>query len=150
MWQASRGCKSVVVRTTEKGDQPSRAGWATNPRKLASSFPGETPAGAAQLAAKVRAAISVRFHGDDQPGVVMTNRGQGFFRLKNGRITPEYSSALQEHGLRAFMGYNASRQPGDLKELMLHETAMAWATRMFCLLLSGFCWRRKECSRCAA
>ena len=35
MWQASRGCKSVVVRTTEKDDQPSRTGWATNPRKLA-------------------------------------------------------------------------------------------------------------------
>ena len=35
MWQASRGCKSVGVRTTEKGDQPSRTGWAINPRKLA-------------------------------------------------------------------------------------------------------------------
>ena len=35
---------------------------------------------------------------------------------------------MREHGLKALLGVDASRQPGDLKELMLHETAVAWLT----------------------
>ena len=41
-------------------------------------------------------------------------------------ITPEYESALHQHGLRAFFGRDASIQPGSLQEIMLHETAVAW------------------------
>ena len=36
---------------------------------------------------------------------------------------------MRTHRLKAFMGADASRQPGDLKELMLHETAVAWLTK---------------------
>ena len=38
---------------------------------LGSSFPGETPAGAAQLVWKVRAAMNIRFQSGDQPGVAL-------------------------------------------------------------------------------
>ena len=93
---------------------------------LGDDFPGENPRGAAQLVAKVRAALNVRFRGDDQPNVVMTDKGRGFYRMANSKITPEYAAALEENNLSAFMGADATRQPGDLKDLMLHETAVAW------------------------
>ena len=95
---------------------------------LGDDFPGETPAGAAKLVAKVRASLNIRFKGSDQPDVVFTDRGQGFYALKNAKITDEYAAALCENGLTAFMGADASQQPGDLKDLMLHETAVAWLT----------------------
>ena len=92
----------------------------------------------------MRAAIKIRFHGGEQPGVVITDRGQGFYALKSGRITPEYHSALQEHGLRASMGEDASRQPGDLKELMLHETAMAWVANRLKVTRPAKAWEETE------
>ena len=95
---------------------------------LGTEFPGESPEGAAILVAKVRSAINVRFHGDDKPDIVCTDRGRGFFVPKTGKITANYAEALREHGLRAFMGEDASKQPGDLQDLMLHETAVAWVS----------------------
>ena len=56
----------------------------------------------------------------------MSDRGPGFFNAGTGKITPEYSHALHTHGLRAFVGEDASSQPGTLQEAMLHETAVAW------------------------
>ena len=56
----------------------------------------------------------------------MTDRGQGFYRSMGGKITPEYKQALQQHGLKAHAGNNALTQPGNLQEVMLHETAVAW------------------------
>ena len=76
----------------------------------------------------MRASLNIRFRGESQPDIVFTDRGQGFYRIKNGKITPEYKSALAEHNLKAFMGDDGSLQPGDLKDLMLHETAVAWLT----------------------
>ena len=93
---------------------------------LGPDFPGDCPQGAALLVARVRSAINVRFHAEDKPDLVFTDRGRGFYAIKTGRITSEYKEALRENGLRAFMGEDASRQPGDLQDLMLHETAVAW------------------------
>ena len=92
----------------------------------------------------MRAASHIRFQSGDQPAVVSTNRGQGFFKLKSGRITPEYNRALQEHGLSAFMGQDASRQPGDLEELMLHETAMAWVINRLKVTRPARAWEETE------
>ena len=78
------------------------------------------------------------------PGVVFTDRGQGFFKLKSGRITPEYNSALQEHGLRAFMGQDAARQPGDLKKFTLQETAMAWVNNRLKVTRPAKAWEETE------
>ncbi len=93
---------------------------------LGEEFPGETPAGAAILVAKVRSALNVRFQGGTAPSIVFTDRGQGFFHIKTGGITNKYKGALQEHGLRAYYGNDASVQPGNLQEVMLHESAVAW------------------------
>ena len=38
----------------------------------------------------------------------------------NGKVTPEYKKALQECGFKAFWGDDASVQPGQLQEVMLH------------------------------
>ena len=37
-----------------------------------------------------------------------------------------YKAALKEHRFKAALGDNGSVQPGNLQELMLHETAVAW------------------------
>ena len=77
---------------------------------------------------------------DDQPDIVFTDRGQGFFNIQTGKITEEYSEALRAHGLQAFMGTDASRQPGDLKEMMLHETAVAWITHRLKVTTPARAW----------
>lgn len=93
---------------------------------LGEDFPGETPEGAAILVARVRTALNIRFQGTPAPRVLFTDRGQGFYRISGGAITPEYKAALSEHGLRAYYPNNATVQPGNLQDVLLHETAVAW------------------------
>ena len=107
---------------------------------LGESFPGDMPEGMAELLGKVRAAINVRFHGDDKPNVLMTDKGQGFYRIKSSKITPHYDAALREHGFSAFMGVDATRQPGDLKDLTLYETAVAWLDKRLTLSTPAKAW----------
>ena len=107
---------------------------------LGEDFPGECPPGAAVLIDKVRATLNRHFRGDDKPDVVFTDRGQGFFNIGNGKVTSAYSSALQANGLRAFMGADASRLPRDLKELVLHETAVAWLTNRLTVTTPRKAW----------
>ena len=79
------------------------------------------------LVAKVRAAVNKRFqNGADQPDVLWTDRGKGFYHTGTGVITGGYKQALADHGFTAALGDDASVQPGNLQELMLHETAVAW------------------------
>lgn len=93
---------------------------------LPGDFPGETQAGAQIMVAKIRGILNVRFPSGDAPKILFTDRGNGFYESNSGKITDGYRTALQDHGLKAFMGRDASVQPGCLQELMLHETAMAW------------------------
>ena len=58
--------------------------------------------------------------------MLFTDRGNGFYNSGTGRITAKYKSALRNHGLKAFFGTDASVQPGQLQEVMLHETAVSW------------------------
>ena len=97
---------------------------------LPENFPGETPAGAAVLAASLQVAVAARFPRGDPPNIVMVDRGKGFYAIANGLITRPFHDALSEHGLKDFMGGDASLQPGSLPELMLHETAVAWVRRL--------------------
>lgn len=92
---------------------------------LGTDFPGETPAGAAVLVAKVRAAINIRFH-DDQPTTLFVDRGKGFYYPATGGITPEFKNALSVNNLQAFFGDDAALQPGNVGDVLLHETAVAW------------------------
>ena len=79
--------------------------------------------------AKVRAALGARFRGESLPRTVFVDRGVGFYNAGTGGITQEFKAALADHGLKAFMGDDASQQPGSLWEMMLHETAVSWIRR---------------------
>ena len=79
-----------------------------------------------EFVAKVRAALNIRFQGDCPPTTLFTDHGNGFYDSGNGAITASYKSALKDHHLKAFFGDDASAQPGQLQEVMLHETAVAW------------------------
>lgn len=93
---------------------------------LPPGFPGETEAGASILMQKVRVALNVRFQGTTAPRVIFVDRGNGFYVQVTGEVTPLYSSALRKHGLKNFMGSNCGLQPGQLGDVLLHETAVAW------------------------
>ena len=93
---------------------------------LPDDFPGETEAGAAIMVARVRAALNIRFQGSTAPRVLFTDRGNGFFNSGTGAVTNGYRDALKNHNLRSFFKDNAAVQPGELQEIMLHETAVAW------------------------
>ena len=92
---------------------------------LGEGFPGETSAGAEELVAKVRSAVNVRFPGDDQPDIIMVDRGVGFWSPQ-GQITRRFKAALEEAGFKTFNGDEGWKQPGKLADLLLHETAVAW------------------------
>ncbi len=104
------------------------------------NFPGETEKGAATIVARVRAALNVRFPGGSQPKVLLTDRGNGFYQSGGRGITAGYRDALREHGLRAFMGADASAQPGSLQELLLHETAVSWMRVGLAKTVPKECW----------
>ena len=93
---------------------------------LPDNFPGETEEGAAVMVTRVRAALNIRFQGGTAPKILFTDRGNGFYVSGTGRITPGYDAALKTHNLRAYFGNDASIQPGQLQEVMLHETAVSW------------------------
>ena len=58
--------------------------------------------------------------------MLFTDRGNGFFNSGTGAVTNGYRDALKNHNLRSFFKDNAAVQPGELQEIMLHETAVAW------------------------
>ena len=82
----------------------------------------------------------MHFRTDKKPDLLFTDRGQGFYALKNGAITSDYQQALQTHGLSTVMGTNAQKQPGDLKDVLLHETAVSWLTHRLTVTLPPKPW----------
>ena len=92
---------------------------------LPDKFPGETGEGAQIMVSRVRAAVNIRFQGATPPQVLFTDRGCGFYQ-NTGQIQEKYCEALREHGLKAFFGQDAAVQPGQMPDVMLHETAVAW------------------------
>ena len=93
---------------------------------LPEAFPGETQDGAEVMVGRVRAALNIRCHDGSGPKLLFTDRGNGLYNSGTGKITAKYAAALRAHGLKAFFGADASVQPGQLQEVMLHETAVSW------------------------
>ena len=93
---------------------------------LSDNFPGETETGAAERVARVRGALNIRFQRCTPPHILFSDRGNGFYDSGSGAITAGYKQALADHSLKAFFGDDASVQPGQLQDFLLHETAMAW------------------------
>lgn len=93
---------------------------------LSADFPGEQPRGIEEAVNKIPGILNLRFPNDaSKPNLVMSDRGPAFYH-GTGTITEQYSAALRQNGLRPLMGADARMQPGNLQELMLHETAIAW------------------------
>ena len=62
----------------------------------------------------------------EQPAdISLTGRGNGFYDIGSGAITTTYKAELNRHGLKAFFGNDAAIQPGQLQEVMLHETEVS-------------------------
>ena len=57
---------------------------------------------------------------------MFVDRGQGFYNGRGGQITKDFKEALAQNSLEAYYPDNASAQPGNLQEVMLHETAVSW------------------------
>ena len=106
-----------------------------------SSFPGEVEEGARQLVEKVRVAVNVRFQREaNKPAKIFVDRGKGFWATNSGKVTDAFKHALREHGFTTVMGDDASQQPGNLQELLLHETAVSWMRVRLSQSLPSQCW----------
>ena len=87
----------------------------------------QTGAGMAQFVEKLpRILESIVEAHDAWPRVVASDRGPGFYQTSTGYITREYEAALKDQGFRAFVGADASSQPPDVPDVLLHETVAAW------------------------
>ena len=47
---------------------------------------------------------------------------------------------MKEHGFKNLMGNDASKQPGHMQELMLHETTVAWMRTLLTETTPKKCW----------
>ena len=83
---------------------------------------------------------NVLLGGVAQPDTIWTDRGKGFYCPNNGVITAMYKAALHENHFKAALGDNGSVQPGNLQELMLHETAVAWIRLRLARTLPAKAW----------
>ena len=97
----------------------------------ARAFPGETQRGA-YLAIKELPKLLGRMLGRSavKPKVVFSDRGPGFYNPRYGVITSDYDAALRSFGFEPWAGTHAlqgpRRQPGDVADILLHETAISW------------------------
>ena len=66
-----------------------------------------------------------------KPRVIFTDRGPGLYQGSHGAIVNLYNKALEKNGFRPFAGTNASWQPPDIADLLLHETVAAWVRKYF-------------------
>ena len=65
------------------------------------------------------------------PRVIASDRGPGFYVCNTASITHGYSDALDAHGFRAFAGEDASGQPADIPDVLVHETVAGWIRTYF-------------------
>ena len=89
----------------------------------------------------MRAALNIRFRSEDQPTTLFVDRGQGFYNARGGQITKDFKEALAQNSLEAYYPDNASAQPGNLQEVMLHETAVSWIRRQESITRSTEPWK---------
>ena len=96
---------------------------------LGTEFPGEKAEGAELLAGVVRKALNNRFQNATAPNIFFVDRGPGFWAANSGKITPGFKAGLEANSLKTYYKDDASHQPGNLQEVMLHETAVSWIRR---------------------
>ena len=125
--------KKNLGALSKSGGPLSFPGVSCTSRSSTTAFQAENAEGARILVGKVRAALNRRFQNEARkPDVLFVDRGPGFFNTGNGKITPAFHEALQENSLTSIMGEDASTQPGNLQEVLLHETAVSWMRVHLC------------------
>ena len=65
---------------------------------------GDDPSAMDTFVQKLRAAVNVRFPSSKKPKIVFTDKGRGFYRMNNSKITPEYDAALRKYGFKPSLG----------------------------------------------
>ena len=113
------------------GRHQNLVGTHIDPREVARSdswrgFPWRQHRGASILAGKLKAALNIRFPNTEHPKILFVDRGSGLWATNSGRINPSFKAALQEHSLKTYYKDCAAIQPGELQEVLLHETAVSW------------------------
>ena len=65
-----------------------------------------------------------------KPRVLFSDRGPGFFHRRLGSITSDYDAACRRFGFTPWAGTDCTagprRQPSDIADVLLHETAISW------------------------
>ena len=96
---------------------------------LSHNFPGETEDGAAEMVAKVRTALNIRFQGAEPPTKLFTDRGNGFYNSGSGAITSGYRDALRAHMSRrrkcCFLLFSRHKHPRSLVCSLTYRTPSA-------------------------
>ena len=96
---------------------------------LGTEFPGEASADARLVAAAMRKALNIRIQNTHAPKTLFVDRGLGFWATNSSKITGGFKAALQENNLKTYYRDDAGQQPGNLQEVLLHETAVSWIRR---------------------
>ena len=60
------------------------------------------------------------------PRVLVTDRGSCFHHGATGHLVKAYEKAVTDEGFRTFAGDDASWQPADIPDVLVHETVVAW------------------------
>ena len=87
--------------------------------------------GMAQMVSKLPQVLEDMLGDGPKPRVVFSDRGPGFYQGSHGAICGAYSRALTKDGFRPFAGANASWQPPDIADLLLHESVAGNIRRYF-------------------
>ena len=66
-----------------------------------------------------------------KPRTLFTDRGPGMYQGKYGTITEGYRKAVRKAGFTTFAGDDASWQPGDVADALMHETVASWCKKFF-------------------
>ena len=63
---------------------------------------------------------------EEQPATILVDRGNRLSIQATGGLAAQYAAALREHGFKNCTGGNCGSQVGQMGDVLLHETAVAW------------------------
>ena len=95
------------------------------------AFLGETPEGIFQLVSRLPGMLNKMLGPSTaKPRTLFTDRGPGFYYTFPGTITGFYDAACRQHNFKPWAGLSSTKgaraQPGELQDVLLHETAVSW------------------------
>lgn len=101
------------------------------------AFPGETQVGCGMFIDRLPGLLQKMLGDAPKPRTIFSDRGPGFYHQRVGSVLGEYSAAVTRHGFRLWAGPNAKqgphKQPPDIADLLLHETAISWIKHRECV-----------------